>query len=374
MSASSDTRRTDRLVAGTGVTGTGVTSTVGSGSVVASQVEPRIVERRRSVQRDARRRRTRLLTGMGVLLGLIVAAVGSTMSPLLDVDRVTVVGADHVSQSDLLSAGGVDHGDRLIDLDLQAARRSIMAMPWVASARVVRDWPDAVRISVTEERPAASVVTGRSVVLVSTTGRVLERRSEPQPGYPRLVVDGPLELTDRSGTTASDPVGAVVSRRLQNALGLFERMSPDLRGELSLATVADDGTISFELSDGAVVRFGPPESVAAKLLAVQAVLSQVVRDCMATLDVREPTRPSVSRGPGCPGISPSPASSGSSGTGSSGSGTGPGSGSGSGSASGSSKDSSGDSSTATSTPAARNTGAVTSASTSRGATGKAGNQ
>lgn len=279
--------------------------------VVTSQVEPRIVERRRTVERAARRRRTRLLVVVAVVIGCIAAVVGSTMSPLLDVDRITVVGNDRVGEAELLDASGVRHGDRLVDLDADAARRSLMAIPWVASARVVRDWPDAVRISVTEERPVASVVTPGSVVLVSTTGRVLERLSDPAPGAPRLESTQPLALTDDpdhpatvgAGAT-SDPAGQIVSDRLQEALAVFERVPEDMRGELSLARMADDGTLSFELSDGAVVRFGPPEDVAAKMLAVQAVLTQVVRDCMATLDVREPTRAAVSRGPGCPGISP----------------------------------------------------------------------
>ncbi|CAN5468634.1 hypothetical protein BH10ACT3_BH10ACT3_13460 [soil metagenome] len=279
--------------------------------VIASQVEPRIVERRRSVERESRRRRRRVLIGGCVVIALILAAIGSTMSPLLDVDRITVVGHGHVSEADLIDASGVSHGDRLVDLDVNAARRALMEIPWVASARVVRDWPDAVRISVTEERPVASVRATYGSVLVSTTGRVLEQLVAIDPAYPHLEYGRPLVLvpdSHRGGTRAaddgSDRVGAVVSAQLQHALAVFERVSDDMRGELMAANMATDGTLTFQLADGTEVRFGPPEDVAAKLLAIQSVLTQVVRDCMKTLDVREPTRPSVSRGPGCPGISP----------------------------------------------------------------------
>lgn len=273
-------------------------------AVVASQVEPRLDERRRTVQRAARRRRRRVFIGLGAVVALIAGVVGATLSPLLDVDRITVVGSEHVSEAELIAASGVEHGDRLLDLDANEARSAIMAIPWVASARVVRDWPDAVRLSVTEERPVASLVAGESVVLVSSTGRVLEQLAGPDPSLPQMLADGPLELEPDSGTPDAEPIGGVVSDRLRTALSVFGRMSADLVPELSLATVADDGTISFELPDGAVVQFGPPEDVAAKLLSVQSVLSQVVRDCMAVLDVREPSPATVSRGPGCPGISP----------------------------------------------------------------------
>jgi len=260
--------------------------------VVASQVEPRLVERRRQVRQAEHRRRTRRLVVIGAVFAVLAAAVAALLSPLSNVDRVTVVGSGDVRDEDVLAASGIDRGDQLLELDVQDARRRIMALPRVASARVVREWPDEVRISITEERPVASLVTADDVVLVSSTGRVLEQLTEPDPSLPQMSVEGPA------------PVGSELSDRLGPSLAVFVRMSEDLVPELSTASLTADGTMTFELPDGAVVEFGPPEDVASKLVALQSVLSQVVRDCMATLDVREPSRPSVSRGPGCPGVSP----------------------------------------------------------------------
>jgi cell division protein FtsQ len=269
---------------------------------VASQVEPRIVERRQTVERMARRRRHRVFAVFGLVLALVAAGIGATMSPLLDIDRITVVGEQRLSADELIEASGLQRGERLVDVDVNAARRSLMALPLVASARVVRDWPDAVRITLTEEQPSLTVQAADRTVLVSRTGRVLETLSEPAPGHPVLVLDVPLDLTGTRSATGDGVVGAVISEPLRHATAVFERISDDLRGELALARLSDAGTLSFELSDGAVVEFGPPEDVAAKLLAVQAVLSQVQRTCMATLDVREPSRPAVSRQDGCAGL------------------------------------------------------------------------
>jgi len=262
--------------------------------VVISQVEPRIVERRRSVEREARRSRRRMWIAVGVVLGLVAAAVGATMSPLLDVDRITVVGQTHVGEQELIDASGVARGD---PLRVRRGRDRLMALPWIASARVVRDWPDAVRISVTEERPLATVAGPDAMVLVSHTGRVLDVLTEPARDRPRLEVAAALRLQ-------GEIVGSELAPEVRRALAVFDRIPDDLLLELSLGRVAADGTLGFELPDGTIVHFGPPDDVAAKMLAIQAVLSQVVRDCMATLDVREPKRSAVSRGPGCPGISP----------------------------------------------------------------------
>ncbi|MHB1139240.1 MAG: cell division protein FtsQ/DivIB [Microthrixaceae bacterium] len=270
--------------------------------VVTSQMEPRIVDRRRTVERAARRRRHRVYAVAGAVLVLVAASIGALVSPLLDIDRVTVSGNDRLDPGELIDASGVRRGNRLIDVDVQSARRALMSLPWVASARVVRDWPDAVRITVTEERPSLSVVAPGRTVLVSTTGRVLEVTAAPDPMLPVLEVpDGlPLEAAAR-GADPDEVVGRVLAADLQHVTAVFERIPPDLRGELARGRLDTDGTLSFELGDGTTVEFGPPEDVAAKLQSVQGVLSQVQRECMATLDVREPSRAAVSRVGGCLG-------------------------------------------------------------------------
>ena len=52
--------------------------------VVRSQVEPRIVERRRTVLEAQRRRRRRWWIALAVVLALVASVIGAAWSPLLD--------------------------------------------------------------------------------------------------------------------------------------------------------------------------------------------------------------------------------------------------------------------------------------------------
>jgi hypothetical protein len=178
-------------------------------------------------------------------------------------------------------------------VDAAAARRRIMALPGVASARVAVEWPDTVRIRVTEERALARVVLADGAFDVAWGGRVVRRATGDGAGLPTL-------STTAVGSSALR-VGRTVPELLGDALVVFEQMPTSLRASMAQATLAADGSLSFSLAGiGGTVRFGPPEEVPAKLLAAASMLDgQVVTACLDVLDLREPTRPTISRRAGC---------------------------------------------------------------------------
>ena len=109
-------------------------------------------------------------------------------------------------------------------------------------------------------------------------------------GIPRLTVDSLARLAP--GRTVPTVDGDV--------LVVFEQMPDSLRPELVTGSVAADGSLSFALPSGGTVEFGPAEDVPAKLLAVQTALGgRIERRCLDVLDVREPTRLTIRRVPGC---------------------------------------------------------------------------
>lgn len=279
--------------------------------VVTSQVEPRIVDRRRTVQLVARRKKHRIQLIVGSFIAVLAVFVGVALSPLTAVQQITISGRSAIEEPDLVSASGISMGDHLVAVDLAAARERLMGMTWVSSAHVERKWPHRLVIKVTEQRPSSIVKSGDALFLVSTTGRILRKQGAANPEMPLLELNGDLPIAQvakpesSSNYAQGDLIGQTVSTEVSQALGVLERMPDTLRTELAAARLSQTGALSLELNDGTLVLFGPPEDVAAKLLAVESVLNQVVRDCMKTLDVREPTRAAVSRGPGCKGISPS---------------------------------------------------------------------
>src|SRR5205807_544626 len=134
----------------------------------------RIRDRRIAVRRDEGRRRLRLLLAVLTLSAAILLGWAATRSPLLNVDHVRLVGAQHTDLEQVLAATGLRRGAAMIDLDESHLAAKVAGLPWVAAARVHRSWPGSVTIAVTERAPVAAVpAAAGGWALVDDTGRVL---------------------------------------------------------------------------------------------------------------------------------------------------------------------------------------------------------
>jgi cell division protein FtsQ len=273
--------------AGGGGTGTRTPRTTGGGVVV----DPRMRWRRIQVRRDEGRRRLRRLTTALALLVAVVAAVAATRSPLLDVDRVTVSGAERTGDDEVRRAAAVEPGTPLISVDTGAVAERVERLPWVGSARVVRRWPSTLEIQVTERVPVAVVqVTEDRAAIVDAEGWVLaiEERApdEEVPEGERLV------LTGISGRVAE---GERLEEAARDALDLAVALEERLPGVV--ASVSTE--LEAELVAGGVVRFGSTEHLDAKVTALKTVLDEVDTSCMEVLDVRVPGSPALTRNQMC---------------------------------------------------------------------------
>lgn len=254
--------------------------------VVRSQVEPRIVERRRHVLEARRRSRRNRWIALAVAVALVAGAIALVVSPVLDVDRVVVDGTETVDVEQVLGAADVETGTPLALVDLAAVRTQVRGLSGVAAASVTREWPDTVRVVVVEEEPLVRVRSGSTDAVVARTGALLAEAEG----------SGSLPLLELPGGALGD--ADRLPDELAPALVVYARMPEALRSTLASGRVDEAGSMWFDLADGATVRFGPVQDVPAKLAALQAFLEQVHLECLDVLDVST-SRVTASRVPGC---------------------------------------------------------------------------
>jgi cell division protein FtsQ len=259
-------------------------------------IDPRIRQRRIDVRRAEGRRRLRLLC---ILIGATLAValgVGITHSPLLAVHHVEVSGAAHTSREQVVAAAGLGHGPLMVDIDPGQLALRLGRLPWVATAAVSRHWPTTLKIRITERAPAARMAdSAGQVAVVDGTGRVLAvgpATAAPTPGTRLPTVLG-LDPAGVPGSTLpdADPVRA--------ALALIAAAPRDIGVSsttwIATVQVADDGELTAVLSPSVTIRMGPAEQLDAKLLALRALLEQVNLKGVATIDLRVPDAPALTR-------------------------------------------------------------------------------
>ncbi|HSL58271.1 MAG TPA: FtsQ-type POTRA domain-containing protein [Acidimicrobiales bacterium] len=262
-------------------------------------VDPRLRARRIEVARHAGRRRlVRLLVAV-VATAVVAAGWGLTRSPLLDVDHVEVRGATHTGVDAVRAAAGVSAGTPLLEVDPPSVRAAVGALAWVEHVSVTRDWPGTLRVAVRERTPVARVGTGPDGVRGDRRGRVLGPvASGPADADALVVIEGPDIAATAPGTVLADGGDGRPATAVDRALAVAERLPATLAAASPLGIeaieVGADGAVSVRLGTG-VARLGAHGEVDDQLAALATVLTRVDLTCLATIDVRVPSAPAVTR-------------------------------------------------------------------------------
>jgi cell division protein FtsQ len=219
----------------------------------------------RTRRRFARRQwARRWLTWKPVLLLVLVLllVVGGVwlvfFSAYLSVQGVDVRGTRLLSDAQVRQAAAVPQGQALARVDLDRIRTRVQALAAVRSADVSREWPDQVRIDVSERVPVAVVEIAGRLRGMDEDGVVFRDYAQPPPGLPRV----------QTGTDTD-------SDALREAALVVGALPTDLAARVDHVEVQTIDEITLVLRDGRTVRWGSSTDsdlkaeVLAKLLAAR---------------------------------------------------------------------------------------------------------
>lgn len=248
----------------------------------------RIAERRKAIAAARVRRRRRQL-GWGLLaLALAVGTVQLARTPLFGLAAIHVEGTTALGRDQVLAAADVRPGQPYLGLDLEAIRRRVAALPRVAAARVVRDYPASLRIVVGERPQVASVRKAAVYWLVAADGTVLDATRRRPADLPHVAaVPLPADLHPGSRLPPGNP--------LANALGALGGMRPELRRLVVAVHARSLDGLEFRLKDRSTVLYGLAVEQPAKDAAVLLVRRTLAREGreVERIDVRNPAAPAV---------------------------------------------------------------------------------
>ena len=170
--------------------------------------------------------------GLALLAALIVGGyagrtfhrVNATLTALTDdagfgISEVHLAGNRRVPPDAILAALGFGLGQSIFDADIQAARRRLEKLDWVASAEVKRRYPDDISVRIVEKLPFALWQSAAGLYVVERDGSIITAKGiEEFVHLPLLIGDG--------GSNASDIVDAVAQHRsLESRVKAYQRVS-----------------------------------------------------------------------------------------------------------------------------------------------------
>jgi cell division protein FtsQ len=230
-------------------------------------------------QEDAKRLGRRTVRGLKVLMwsalvSVVLVGLGLLLyfTPIMAARNIVVVGLGAVTQDEVTAAAAVAPGTPLLQVDTDAVAERVAAIRRVASARVQRQYPSTLRVTVIERLPVVVKDYPDGPHLFDKDG-VDFAIAPPPAGVPYLDAENP---------GPSDPP-------TRAALQVMTALRPEVAGQVGRIAAPSVAAITLTLDDGRTVVWGTTDRTEEKALKLAALLTQPGQ----TYDVSSPDLPTV---------------------------------------------------------------------------------
>lgn len=209
-----------------------------------------------------------------LVLSLVAVALGLVLyfTPVMSARSVVVSGTGTVTREEVLDTAKVQLGTPLLQINTSQVAERVATIRRVASARVQRQYPSALRITIVERVPVVVKDFSDGPHLYDRDG-VDFATAPPPSAVPAIDVDNP-------GPT--DPA-------TKAALAVLTALRPDVVAQVGRIAAPSVASITLTLTDGRTVIWGTTDRTQEKAEKLAALLTQPGR----TYDLSSPDLPTV---------------------------------------------------------------------------------
>lgn len=243
-------------------------------------MDRKIAARRHGVTEQRATARLRIVIGLAVLAVFAAAVFWLIRSPLLEIQDITITGAEHSTPAASLARFDVGPGTPTISVDAGALEADLLTDPWIAEAAVTVTWPGSVDVLVTEHVPIAVVVAQNGLAQVTLEGNVVSIIGDSA-GYPTIVP---------AGAGMARPGGLMAGGAMLGSLKFVSGLPPELAAT-TVITIDDSSQIAAQVGDYEV-RLGRAIDMRSKAAALIALIDYGVEPG-SSIDVTAARRPAV---------------------------------------------------------------------------------
>ncbi|MFG2309501.1 cell division protein FtsQ/DivIB [Streptomyces sp. NPDC048566] len=233
-----------------------------------------------------RLRRLRRLIALVLALAVTAGAALWVLygSSWLRVERVSVTGTRVLTAGQVREVADVPVGSPMASVGTDAIEARLRrGLPRIDSVDVVRSWPHAIHLNVTERKPVLLIAKDTKFTEVDRDGVRFATVSDAPKGVPRLEL-----AVSRIESLRRFPAGRLV----REAVGIAADLPPAVARDTRVVEVRSYDSVSLELTDGRTVLWGSGEKGRAKAAALTALMKADPK--ARHFDVSTPTAPASS--------------------------------------------------------------------------------
>ena len=249
-----------------------------------------------------------VIVGLVIVAVMLVAALVSfivlSSTPMFTIAYIDTESTEHLSAENIAKLASVEEGTTLLTIDEEAIAENLKRNPWVGDVELIREFPDKLKIVVTErtvdclvKMSTASVcwcLGNDSVWIEPINLTILDGQSADDAALALaremdslLIIDVPTSLSPTAGeSTNEDALMAVATYRQQ--------FSKEFNDQIVRFSAASVESIGCTLSNGVEVSLGAPVDIDVKEAVIKEILDKHPNQ-ITYINVRVPSQPSYRR-------------------------------------------------------------------------------
>ena len=232
-------------------------------------------ERQRRSRRRERLQKVKWLKLAGAIAAAVVVVIALLASPIFAIRSVTVEGNVYTSKEVLTAVSKTLKGASVFTVDTQRARELLLEDSWVSDVRITTRFPGKALVEIAERIPIIWYVgDDQKARIVDARGHVIA-----------VLAGWPTKYLRVDGVGPSLEAGAVADDVYRAAAQLVLALPEELRPLVKSLEVSAGGELAMTLKGGTLVRFGPPNDLQDKLVAVVVLLRRQNPSTLAVIDV-----------------------------------------------------------------------------------------
>ena len=243
--------------------------------------DPTFEERQRRSRRRERLQKVKWLKLAGVIVASVVVVIALLASPIFAIRSVTIEGNVYTSKEVLVKVTKTLKGASVFTVNTGKARELLLADSWVSDVRITTRFPGKALVEIAERIPVIWYVgDDQKARIVDARGHVIA-----------VLAGWPTKYLRVGGVGPSLDAGAVADDVYRAAAQLVLALPDELRPLVKSLEVSAGGELAMTIAGGTLVRFGPPNDLQSKLVAVVVLLRRQNPSTLAIIDVStgEPT-------------------------------------------------------------------------------------
>lgn len=232
-------------------------------------------ERQRRSRRRERLQKVKWLKLAGAIAAAVVVVIALLASPIFAIRSVTVEGNVYTSKEVLAAVTKTLKGASVFTVDTRRAREFLLEDSWVSDVRITTRFPGKALVEIAERVPIIWYVgDDQKARIVDARGHVIA-----------VLAGWPTKYLRVDGVGPSLEAGAVADDVYRAAAQLVLALPEELRPLVKSLEVSAGGELAMTLKGGTLVRFGPPNDLQDKLVAVVVLLRRQNPSTLAVIDV-----------------------------------------------------------------------------------------